>query len=341
MTASIRWSDTELGAAIDLPAAAAGRPGTGLRGHIPPRPGAAPLIQLPHDRLASSTRPGDVLESRADCLCRRPCRGFAQLDTLCGLVDANLGAGRFGQFDHWRSHRRPAAITSAPSPSPMSSTLAFAIVGELDRQDPISANVQGGLRHHWHPERRRQSERPRPWSSVLEDVDGIKLSTARYTSLCGHPTLASDSQPALQLHAGDGSGWQVLDLQLQHRPHGDLIKTPGGRKRKRAGADASETAVPEADGPGAGGCSTSTARGWRCSSCSAAARPWKKRKARSIGSPCFYASFGTSRPVIRDDPPYPHSTCSTARQGDACGAKERRTDDRPGALPTALAISAK
>ena len=139
LTASIRWSHTELEAAIDLPMPKDGRV-PAYKGYVPASgKGAAPLIQPP-GTIASLSLWRDMetfWESRADLFPPETVQGFAQLDTLAGQFfgGREFGTDVLGQFDpHWRlvvAQQDYAAL----KPQPDVKYPAVAIVAELDSAD--------------------------------------------------------------------------------------------------------------------------------------------------------------------------------------------------------------
>ena len=139
LTASIRWSPTELGAAIELPVPKDGR-APAYKGYVPGSgKGAAPLIQPPGTIASLSLwrNMETFWESRADLFPPETVQGFAQLDTLAGQFfgGREFGTDVLGQFDpHWRlvvAQQDYAAL----KPQPDVKYPAFAIVAELDSAD--------------------------------------------------------------------------------------------------------------------------------------------------------------------------------------------------------------
>ncbi len=252
MTASIRWSTSELGAAIDLPVPKVGR-APAYKGYVPGAgKGAAPLIRTP-GTIASLSLWRDMetfWESRADLFPPETVQGFAQLDTLAGQFfgGREFGADVLGQFDpHWRlvvAQQDYAAL----KPQPDVKYPAFAVVAELDSADSDFgerfkvafqaiigiSNVDGNQK----------------MAAALElgseEVDGIKLATARYM-IPRHAGSASEApNPRYNFTPATAQVGKYLIFSSSVGLARDLIKE---LKSKSAGADASETAVLEADGP--------------------------------------------------------------------------------------------
>ena len=252
LTASIRWSNTELGAAIDLPVPKGGRP-PAYKGYVPgDGKGAAPLIQPP-GTIASLSLWRDLetfWESRADLFPPETVQGFAQLDTLAGQFfgGREFGADVLGQFDpHWRlivAQQDHAAL----KPQPDVKYPAFAVVGELDSADSDFgerfkvafqaiigiSNVDGN------------QKKAAALELGSEEVEGVKMATARYM-VPRHADSASEApNPRYNFTPATAQVGKYLIFSSSVGLARDLIKE---LKAKSGGADASETAVLEADGP--------------------------------------------------------------------------------------------
>ena len=185
-TASIRWSDTELAANVDLlqpkEGASAGLQGI-CAGRRQGRRAADPAAG--HDRLAEPlARLATIWESKADLFSPETVQGFAQLDTFAGQF---FGVREFGpdvlgpsiRTGGWWSPRR---TTRRSSPSRTSSIPGFAIVTELNEPDSdfaqrlkVAFQTFVGLSNV----DAVQKKGP-PFELVSEQVDGITLATARY-----------------------------------------------------------------------------------------------------------------------------------------------------------------
>ena len=252
LTASLRWSTTELGAAIDLRVPKDGR-APAYKGYVPGTgKGAAPLIQPP-GTIASLSLWRDMeafWESRADLFPPETVQGFAQLDTLAGQFfgGREFGADVLGQFEpHWRlvvAQQDHAAL----KPQPDVKYPAFAIVAELDSADSDFgerfkiafqaiigiSNVDGN------------QKKAAALELGSEEIEGIKLATARYM-VPRHAESASETpNPRYNFTPATAQVGRYLIFSSSVGLARDLIKE---LKAKSAGADASDTAVLEADGP--------------------------------------------------------------------------------------------
>ena len=252
LTASIRWSHTELGAAIDLPVPKDGR-APAYKGYVPgPGKGAAPLIQPP-GTIASLSLWRDMetfWESRADLFPPETVQGFAQFDTLAGQFfgGREFGTDVLGQFSpHWRLVVAQQAY-EALKPQPDVKYPAVAIVAELDSPDSDFgerfkvafqaiigiSNVDGN------------QKKAAALELGTEDVEGIKLTTARYM-IPRHTASASEApSPRYNFTPATAQVSKYLIFSSSVALARDLIKE---LKSKNGGADVSETAVLEADGP--------------------------------------------------------------------------------------------
>ena len=145
--ATVRWSDTELAADVELPLPADSRPAT-VKGFLPgPKEGVAPPLRPP-GTIASLSLWRDwatIWESRADLFSPETVQGFAQLDTLAGQFfgGREFGADVLGAFDpHWRlvvAQQDYAAMKPAPDVK----FPAFAIVAELNgSQDDFAERLK-------------------------------------------------------------------------------------------------------------------------------------------------------------------------------------------------------
>lgn len=252
LTASIRWSQTELGAVIDLPVPKEGR-APAYKGYVPGSgKGAAPLIQPP-GTIASLSLWRDMetfWESRADLFPPETVQGFAQLDTLAGQFfgGREFGSDVLGQFD---PHLRLVVAQqdhAALKPQPDVKYPAFAIVAELDSADSDFgerfkvafqaiigiSNVDGN------------QKKAAALELGSEEVNGIKVATAHYMTL-RHPASASEApSPRYNFTPATAQVDKYLIFSSSTGLARDLIKE---LKSSNRGTDSSETAVLETDGP--------------------------------------------------------------------------------------------
>ena len=252
LTASIRWSHTELGAAIDLPVPKDGR-APAYKGYVPGSgKGAAPLIQPP-GTIASLSLWRDMetfWESRADLFPPETVQGFAQLDSLAGQFfgGREFGTDVLGQFDpHWRlvvAQQDYAAL----KPQPDVKYPAVAIVAELDSADSDFgerfkvafqaiigiSNVDGN------------QKKAAALELGTEEVEGIKLATARYMIPRHSASATAVPSPRYNFTPATAQVGKYLIFSSSVGLARNLIKE---LKSKTGAADGSETAVLEADGP--------------------------------------------------------------------------------------------
>jgi hypothetical protein len=252
LTASIRWSQKELGAAIDLPVPKDGR-APAYKGYLPGSgKGAAPLIQPP-GTIASLSLWRDweaFWESRADLFPPETVQGFAQLDTVAGQFFASreFGTDVLGQFDpHWRlvvAQQDFAAL----KPQPDVKYPGVAIVAELNSADSDFgerfkvafqaivgiSNVEGN------------QQKAAALELGTEEVEGIKLATARYMIPRQSASASTVPNPRYNFTPATAQVGKYLIFSSSAGLARELIKE---LKSKNRGAEVSETAVLEADGP--------------------------------------------------------------------------------------------
>ena len=252
LTAGIRWSDTELGAAIDLPVPKNGR-APAYKGYLPGAGKGAALLIQPPGTIASLSLWRDLetfWESRADLFPPETVQGFAQLDTLAGQFfgGREFGSDVLGQFDpHWRlvvAQQDHAAL----KPQPDVKYPAFAIVAELDSADSdfgerfkVAFQAIIGLSNV-----DANQKKAAALELGTEDVDGVKLATARYI-VARHAASTSEApSPRYNFTPATAQVGKYLILSSSVGLARDLIKE---LKPKNEGAEVNETAVLEADGP--------------------------------------------------------------------------------------------
>ncbi len=184
--ATVRWSETQFTASVELPLPKDGRPPS-VKGFVPDsKEGTAPPLHPP-GTIASLSLWRDwatIWESRADLFSPEVVQGFAQLDTLAGQFFAarEFGADVLGAFDpHWRlviaqqdyAAMRPAPDTKLP---------AFAIVAELNgSQDDFAARLRIAFQSFVALSNIDAAQKK---AAVLElgseEVEGIHMSTTKY-----------------------------------------------------------------------------------------------------------------------------------------------------------------
>jgi hypothetical protein len=252
ITASIRMSKTEFGASLDLPMPKEGRP-PAYKGYVPGSGnGAAPLIKTP-GTIASLSVWRDLetfWESRADLFPPETVQGFAQLDTLAGQFfgGREFGTDVLGPFDpHWRLVVAQQDY-GALKPQPDVKYPAFALVGELDATDSDFgdkfrvafqaiigiSNVDGN------------GKKAAALELGSEEVEGIKISTARYIVPQKASTASETPNPRYNFTPATAQVGKYLIFSSSVGLARDLVKELKGRGSADA---ASETAVLEANGP--------------------------------------------------------------------------------------------
>ena len=252
LTAGIRWSSTELGAAIDLPVPRNGR-APAYKGYVPGSGQGAALLIQPPGTIASLSVWRDLetfWESRADLFSPETVQGFAQLDTLAGQFfgGREFGTAVLGQFDpHWRlvvAQQDYAAL----KPQPDVKYPAVAIVAELDSADSdfgerfkVAFQAIVGISNVDGNQKKTAALELR-----TEEIEGIKLATARYM-IPRHSASGSEApNPRYNFTPATAQVGKYLIFSSSIGLARDLIKE---LKSKNGGADLGETAVLEADGP--------------------------------------------------------------------------------------------
>jgi hypothetical protein len=256
ITAGVKLSDSELSAAIDLPVAKGGR-AAAYKGFLPDAgKGAAPPIKPP-GTIASLSLWRDwsaIWESKADLFTPEAVQGFAQLDTLAGQFfgGREFGTDVLGAFDpHWRLVIAQQDYASL-KPAPDVKYPGIAIVAELGSADSDFgerfkvgfqaivgiSNVDGA------------QQRIAALELGSEDVEGVKLATARYMI----PRNASaDAETPNQRYNFTPATAQVGKYLIFSSSVGlarSLIKELKSADRHASGgAESDSTFVVEADGP--------------------------------------------------------------------------------------------
>ncbi len=186
MAASIRWSESELAAALELPLGQEGHLAI-VKGYVPPAgEGAASLIQPP-GTIASLSLWRDwatIWESRLDLFSPEVAQNLAQFDTLAGQFfgGREFGADVLGPLaPHWRLVISQQDFDTM-KPPPDVKLPGFAIVAEID--DPEGDFAQKlktayqtfvGLSNI-----DATQKKAAPLELGSEEVEGITLATARY-----------------------------------------------------------------------------------------------------------------------------------------------------------------
>jgi hypothetical protein len=255
MAASIRWSESELAAALELPLGKQGHLAI-VKGYVPPAgEGAAGLIQPP-GTIASLSLWRDwatIWESRLDLFSPEVAQNLAQFDTFAGQFfgGREFGADVLGALaPHWRLVISQQDFDTM-KPPPDVKLPAFAIVAEID--DPEGDFGQKlktayqtfvGLTNI---EATQQKAAPLELGS--EEVDGITLATARYVLPQG---AAAENMTPQRRYNFSPSAAQVGKHFIVSSSRGlarSLIKELKGKKAATGPTAASRsTLAVEADG---------------------------------------------------------------------------------------------
>jgi hypothetical protein len=251
VTAGLRWSASELGATVELAVPKEGRTAA-YKGYFPDAGHGAAALVRPPGTIASLSLWRDLetfWESRADLFPPETVQGFAQFDTLAGQFfgGREFGADVLGQFDpHWRlvvAQQNHAAL----KPQPDVKYPAFALVGELDSADSDFgqrfrvafqaivgiSNVDGN------------QKKAAALELGSEEVDGIKLLTARYIVPRQGDSASAVPSPRYNFTPATAQVGKYLIFSSSVGLARELVKE---LKSKAAAAELSETAVLEADG---------------------------------------------------------------------------------------------
>jgi hypothetical protein len=186
MAARIRWSESELAAALELPLGKEGHPAI-VKGYVPADgDGAASLIQ-PTGTIASLSLWRDwstIWESRADLFSPEVAQNLAQLDTFAGQFfgGREFGADVLGALaPHWRMVISQQDFDSI-KPPPDVKLPGFAIVAEIEEPEGDFAQKLKtayqtivGLSNI-----DATQQKAAPLELGSEEVEGVTLATARY-----------------------------------------------------------------------------------------------------------------------------------------------------------------
>jgi hypothetical protein len=184
--ATIRWSETELAASVDLGLPKNARPAS-VQGFVPgPEQGTLPALR-PAGTIASLSLWRDwaaIWESRADLLPPETVQGLAQFDTLAGQFfgGREFGEDVLGAFDpHWRLVVVQQDYASL-KPAPDVKHPAFAIVAELNgSQEDFAARIKVAFQSIMAIANVESAQKKGPVFELgSEEVDGIKIATTKY-----------------------------------------------------------------------------------------------------------------------------------------------------------------
>lgn len=186
MAASIRWSESELAGALELPLGEEGQLAI-VKGFVPAADeGAATLIQPPGS-IASLSLWRDwatIWESRLDLFTPEVAQNLAQFDTFAGQFfgGREFGADVLGELaPHWRLVISQQDFDTM-KPPPDVKLPAFAVVAEIaDPQGDFAQKLKTAYQTFvglTNIEATQQKAAPLELGS--EEVEGITLATARY-----------------------------------------------------------------------------------------------------------------------------------------------------------------
>ncbi len=255
MAASIRWTESELAAALELPLGKEGHLAI-VKGYVPPAgEGTASLIQPP-GTIASLSLWRDwatIWESRLDLFSPEVAQNLAQFDTFAGQFfgGREFGADVLGALaPHWRLVISQQDFDTM-KPPPDVKLPAFAIVAEMD--DPEGDFAQKlktayqtfvGLTNI-----DATQKNAAPLELGSEEVEGITLATARYVLPQG---AAAENMTPQRRYNFSPSAAQVGKYFILSSSRGlgrSLIKELKGKKAGTGQAAASRsTFAVEADG---------------------------------------------------------------------------------------------
>jgi hypothetical protein len=211
LDATLRWSQTELAADVDLPLPKDARPAS-VKGYLPEAGhGAMPALKPP-GTIASLSLWRDwatIWESRAELFKPEVVQGFAQLDTVAGQFFQTREFGDvLGAFDpHWRlvvAQQDYAAM----KPAPDQKLPAFAIVAELNgSQEDFAARLKIAFQTLVAISNVESAQKKGPVFELgSEVVDGVTIATTKYLV---SPQATSSSEPGAQRYNYSPSVAQV------------------------------------------------------------------------------------------------------------------------------------
>ena len=254
-TASIRWSDIELAANVDLTGPKEGR-AAAFKGYVPaPGKGAARLIKPPGTigSLSLWRDWSSIWESKAELFSPETVQGFAQLDTFAGQFFGvrEFGPDVLGALEpHWHLVVAGQDYESI-KPVPDVKYPGFALVAELNEPDSdfaqrlkVAFQTFVGLSNV----DAVQKKGP-PLELVSEQVDGITLATAHYMVPRGGAPGATTADHRYNFSPSAAQVGKYFILSSSAGLARALIKDlRASEAARKTGADSAETAVLEADG---------------------------------------------------------------------------------------------
>jgi hypothetical protein len=186
LDATLRWSDAELAADVELSLPGGARPAS-VKGFLPEAGHGAPSPLQPPGTIASLSLWRDwatIWESRAELFKPEVVQGFAQLDTVAGQFFGarEFGADVLGAFDpHWRlvvAQQDYAAM----KPAPDQKLPAFALVAELGGSpEEFAARLKIAFQTFVAISNVESAQKKGPVLELgSEVVDGVTIATTKY-----------------------------------------------------------------------------------------------------------------------------------------------------------------
>jgi len=256
MAATIRWSESELAAALELPLGEKGHLAI-VKGYVPAASeGAAGLLQPP-GTIASLSLWRDwatIWESRADLFAPEVAQNLAQFDTFAGQFfgGREFGADVLGALaPHWRLVISQQDFDTM-KPAPDVKLPGFAIVAEIDEPEGDFAQklktAYQTLVGLTNIDATQQKAAPLELGS--EEVDGITLATARYVLPQGAAAETMTPQRRYNFSPSVAQVGKYFILSSSRGLARCLIKELKGKKAGTGQNAASRsTFAVEADGP--------------------------------------------------------------------------------------------
>jgi hypothetical protein len=256
VTACLKWSDAELAATLDVPQPKTGRPAM-YKGYVPESGnGAIPPIK-PAGTIASLSLWRDwatIWESKSDLFTPEAVQGFAQLDTLAGQFfgGREFGTDVLAAFDpHWRLVIAQQDY-KALAPEPDVKYPAAAIVAELTSADSdFGERFKVGFQAIIGISNVEKADKQGPALELgSEDVDGVKLATARYTTPRAGVAMPATPNQRYNFTPATAQVGKYLIFSSSIALARTLVKELQDQGRSGGpGAETKETFVLDADGP--------------------------------------------------------------------------------------------
>lgn len=254
--ATVRWSETQLAASLELPLPKDARPAS-IKGYLP-GPGQGPLPPLwPAGTIASLSLWRDwatIWESRADLLTPETVQAQAQLDTLAGqfFQGREFGSDVLGAFDpHWRlvvAQQDYAAM----KPAPDQKLPAFAIVAELNgSQEDFGSRMRVAFQTILSISNVEAAQKKAPVFELgSEEVEGVTIATTKHVVSKKAPASSEPGTPRYNFSPSEAQVGKYVILSSSAGLARSLVREL--KAAEKAGKPAKEvpaTVTVEADGP--------------------------------------------------------------------------------------------